>query len=102
MNIGDTSSLADLPARHRDLLWVLSQTGPSESHTLKHVLESYYNKTITDDRIITTLSDLTTHDLVVKRSHDNFTTKYHLTDPGRRALQARLAWQANTNGGDAE
>ena len=102
MNTGDTPSLADLPARHRDLLWILSHTGPSESYTVKQALESYYNKAVTDDVASTVLSDLTAQDLVVNRSHDNFTTKYHLTNPGRRALQARLAWQANTNGGDAE
>ena len=100
MNIGSNPSLADLTARHRGLLWALSQTGPSERHTLKQELESYYNKEFINNKVSTTLNDLTTHDLVVNRSHDKFTTKYHLTDAARRALQARLAWQATTDGGD--
>jgi len=69
--------LADFTARHRDLLWILSQSDPSESHTLKQTLESCSNKEITDHEFITALDDLTVGNLIVKRSHDDFTTKYH-------------------------
>ena len=97
MDAGETPPLADFTARHRDLLWILSQSDPSESHTLKQTLESYSNKEITDHEFITALDDLTVGNLIVKRSHDDFTTKYHLIESARRAFQARQAWQSTSS-----
>ncbi|OYR64413.1 MarR family winged helix-turn-helix transcriptional regulator [Halorubrum ezzemoulense] len=89
-----TVSLANLSATHRDLLWVLSQTGPSESGPLYHALSNYYTDGIDQARLYDTLEELIERDLVTKSNHD--TTEYRLTESGRRALAARQAWQAGT------
>ena len=89
-----TISLADLSATHRDLLWILSQTGPSESGPLHHELTDYYTDGIDHTRVGTILEELIEHDLVTTQSTDS---QYQLTESGRRALSARRAWQADTN-----
>ncbi|MDB2245716.1 PadR family transcriptional regulator [Halorubrum ezzemoulense] len=91
----DAISLADLSATHRDLLWVLSQTGPSESGPLHQALADYYTDGIDQARVCDTLEELIARDLVTKHTHD--TTKYRLTESARRALSARQAWQAGTH-----
>ncbi|GAA0512597.1 hypothetical protein SAMN04488066_104190 [Halorubrum aquaticum] len=87
-------SLADLSATHRDLLWVLSQTGPSETGPLHHVLTNYYTDGIDQTRVSDTIEELIERNLVTKHTHD--TTEYRLTESARRALSARQAWQAGT------
>ena len=89
-----TVSLADLSATHRDLLWILSQTGPSESGPLHHALTDYYTDSIDQTRVCDILEELIERDYVTKHTHDP--TKYRLTESARRALSARQAWQAGT------
>ena len=89
-----TVSLANLSATHRDLLWVLSQTGPSMSGPLHHALTDYYTDGINHTRVCTILEELVERDFVTKHTHDS---QYRLTESGRRALAARQAWQAATN-----
>ena len=93
----DTISLADLSATHRDLLWVLSQTDPSESGPLHHTLTDYYTDGIDQAEVCNTLEELIEHDYVTKQAHQ--TTEYRLTESARRALSARQAWQAGTDTG---
>ena len=88
-------SLADLSATHRDLLWVLSQTGSSESRPLYYALSDYYTDGIDKDRVCDTVEELIEHDLVTIQTHD--TTKYRLTESARHALSARQAWQAGNH-----
>ncbi|OYR83506.1 PadR family transcriptional regulator [Halorubrum ezzemoulense] len=90
----DTISLADLSATHRDLLWVLSQTGPSESGRLHHALTDYYTDGIDHTRVCDTLEELIERNLVTTQTHDPI--KYRLTESARRALSARQSWQAGT------
>ncbi|AZQ14269.1 PadR family transcriptional regulator [Halorubrum sp. PV6] len=90
----DAISLADLSATHRDLLWVLSQTGPSESGPLYHALTDYYTDGIDHTCVCNTLEELVERDLVTKQTNDS---QYRLTESGRRALSARQAWQAGTH-----
>jgi DNA-binding HxlR family transcriptional regulator len=91
----DAISLADLSTPHRDLLWIISQTGPSESGPLYHALTDYYTAGIDHTRVCDTLEELIERDLVTKHVHD--TPKYRLTESGRRALSARQAWQSGTH-----
>ncbi|TKX48920.1 PadR family transcriptional regulator [Halorubrum sp. ASP121] len=91
----DNISLADLSAAHRDLLWILSQTGPSESGPLHHALTDYYTDRIDQARICDILEELIEHDYVTEQTHDP--TEYRLTESGRRALSTRQAWQAGTH-----
>ncbi|OYR56869.1 PadR family transcriptional regulator [Halorubrum ezzemoulense] len=95
----DAISLADLSATHRDLLWVLSQTGPSESGPLHHVLTDYYTDGIDHTRVCDILEELIELDLVTVQTHDPI--KYRLTESARRALSARQAWQAGTRNVEA-
>jgi DNA-binding PadR family transcriptional regulator len=90
-----TISLADLSTPHRDLLWVLSQTGPSKSGPLYHALTDCYTDGIDHTRVYDILEELVERDYVTKQTHD--TTEYRLTESGRRALAARQAWQADAN-----
>jgi len=90
----DAISLANLSATHRDLLWVLFQTDPSESGPLHQALDDYYTDGIDQARVCDTLKELIEHDYVTKQTHQ--TTEYQLTESGRRALSARQAWQADT------
>ncbi|MDB9300328.1 PadR family transcriptional regulator [Halorubrum ezzemoulense] len=91
----DTISVADLSATHRDLLWVLFQTGPSESGPLHHSLTDYYTDGIDHTRVCTVLEELVERDFVTKHTHDP--TEFRLTESGRRALSARQAWEAGTH-----
>ncbi|MDB9253334.1 PadR family transcriptional regulator [Halorubrum ezzemoulense] len=90
----NATSLADLSATHRDLLWVLSQTAPNDIRPLHHVLTNYYTDGIDQTRICDILDELIEHDLVTTQTHD--TTEYRLTESARRALSARQAWQGGT------
>jgi len=87
-----TYSVADLSAIHRDLLWVLAQTGPCHPRSLHQALTDYYTERIDHSRVCETLAELIERDFVA--IHD--TTTYQLTESARRALSARQAWQAGT------
>jgi len=89
----DTShSVADLPAVHRDLLWILAQTGTCERRQLQRALADYYTESIAHSEVCDVLEELIEHDFL---STDD-TTTYQLTESARRALSARQAWQAGT------
>jgi DNA-binding PadR family transcriptional regulator len=93
-----TNPLADLTARHRDLLWILSQRGTIKSLPLKDALNDYYTTPIEHGRFCETLDDLVDRNLVDKQAHDLHTIEYSLTERARRALSARQAWQAGHHG----
>ncbi|PAU84946.1 PadR family transcriptional regulator [Halorubrum salipaludis] len=87
-----TPSVADLSAVHRDLLWVLAQTGPCQPHSLHYALTDYYSDGIDYSQTCDTLEELIEREFVA--TYD--TTTYQLTESGRRALSTRQAWQAGT------
>ncbi|MEZ3163837.1 PadR family transcriptional regulator [Halorubrum sp. RMP-47] len=91
----DNIRLADLAAAHRDLLWVVAQTGPTESRSLHRELSTYYTKGIDQTRVCAVLEELIEYDYVTERTHDTVT--YRLTESARRALAARQAWQAGSH-----
>ena len=89
----DTShSVADLPAVHRDLLWMLAQTGSCESRQLQRALSDYYTDDVDHSQVYNALEELIERDFVTT----NDTAKYQLSESARRALSARQAWQAGT------
>ena len=90
-------SLAPLSAHHRDLLWALSQNGPTESLPLKRALTAHYADHIDHAQVCDVLSDLVNDNLVAKQSGDHHSVEYKLTELARRALQSRRAWQADAN-----
>jgi len=90
-------SLATLSAYHRDLLWVLSQTDPTESLQLKRALITHYTDHIDHAQFCDVLSDLVDDNLVAKHPGDHHPVEYKLTEHARRALQARRTWQADAN-----
>ena len=87
-----THSVADLSAVHRDLLWMLAQTGTCERRHLQRALSNYYTESIDHSQVCDTLEELIERDFV---STDD-TATYQLTESARRALSARQAWQAST------
>lgn len=89
--------LATLSAHHRDLLWALSQKGPRESQSLMRALTLQYTDHIGHARFCDVLYDLIERSLVAKQAGDHHSAEYTLTETGRRALQARRAWQAGVH-----
>lgn len=87
-------SLADLSIIHRDLLWLLSQAGLSEGRSLHHTLSDYYPDSIDQTRVCNALQELIERDYISKKTRN--TTTYQLTEPARRALTARQAWQGSS------
>ncbi|TKX41331.1 helix-turn-helix transcriptional regulator [Halorubrum sp. CGM4_25_10-8A] len=87
-----TNSVADLSAVHRDLLWILAQTGPCENRHLQQALTTYHTDDINHSQVYDALEELIERDFVTIDD----TTTYQLTEAARRALSARQAWQAGT------
>ena len=85
-------SVADLSAIHRDLLWMLAQTGSCESRQLQRALSNYYTESIDHSQVCDTLEELIERDFVTTDDPKG----YQLTEAARRALSARQAWQAGT------
>ena len=85
-------SVADLSAVHRDLLWMLAQTGTCERRQLQRALADYYTESIAHSEVCDVLEELIERNFV---STDD-TATYQLTESARRALSARQAWQAGT------
>ena len=87
-----TRSVADLSAVHRDLLWILAQTGPCGSRQLQRALTTYYTDDIDHSQVCDALEELTEREFVTTDDPK----RYQLTESARRALSARQAWQAGT------
>ena len=85
-------SVADLSAVHRNLLWMLAQTGTCERRQLQRALSTYYTDNVDHSQIYNALEEL------IERGYVNTddTITYQLTESARRALSARQAWQAVT------
>ena len=83
-------SVADLSAIHRDLLWMLAQTGTCERRQLQRALSDYYTESIAHSQVCDALEALAEQELVTT----NDPKSYQLTESARRALSARQAWQS--------
>jgi DNA-binding MarR family transcriptional regulator len=91
---GRETSLADLSAFQRDVLWTLAEDGASKGLAIKASLEEYYSDEVNHGRLYPNLDALVDHGLVAKSQRDRRTNEYALTDAGREALTERVRWQA--------
>ena len=84
----------DLTAFQRDVLWTLAREDGLSGATVKATLEAYYDDDVNSGTIYPGLDKLVDRGLVAKQARDKRTNEYRLTESARRALQARIAWQA--------
>ena len=93
----ETATLTELSAFQRDLLWALSHDDARKGLSLKAELADYYGEDLNHSRLYQNLDKLVDRGLVAKQARDKRTNEYRLTEPARRALEARQEWQT---GGD--
>ena len=84
--------LADLSAFQRDILWVLSHSGPLKGLAIKSCLQEYYGEDINHGQLYPNLDDLVERSLVDKGQRDQRTNEYKLTADAKQALSRRQTW----------
>lgn len=88
-----TERLNDLTAFKRDLLYVIAGLDEPHGLAIKPEIEEYLGKEVHAGRLYPNLDDLVGEGLIEKREADGRTNSYSLTSEGRKALQARSAWE---------
>jgi PadR family transcriptional regulator PadR len=84
----------DLTGFQRDLLVVIAGLDEPHGLAVKEELEEYYGTEVTHGRLYPNLDELVEKGLVEKGQKDRRTNVYHLTQRGRRELDARQEWEA--------
>lgn len=83
----------DLTAFQRDVLYVLAGLDEAYGLAIKAELEDYYEGDVNHGRLYPNLDSLVEAGLVEKRSRDDRTNVYSITDSGRADLDARRRWE---------
>jgi len=84
----------DLTGFQRDLLVVISGLDEPHGLAIKEELEEYYESEVNHGRLYPNLDELVDKGLVEKGQKDRRTNVYHLTQRGRRELDARQEWES--------
>jgi PadR family transcriptional regulator PadR len=84
----------DLTGFQRDLLVVIAGLDEPHGLAVKEELEEYYGTEVNHGRLYPNLDELVEKGLVEKGQKDRRTNVYHLTQRGRRELDARQEWEA--------
>jgi DNA-binding PadR family transcriptional regulator len=84
----------DLTGFQRDLLVVISGLEEPHGLAIKDELENYYESEVNHGRLYPNLDELVRKGLVEKGQKDRRTNVYHLTQRGRRELDARQEWES--------
>jgi DNA-binding PadR family transcriptional regulator len=84
----------DLTGFQRDLLVVIAGLDEPHGLAVKEELEDYYESEVNHGRLYPNLDELVTKGLVEKGQKDRRTNVYHLTQRGRRELDARQEWES--------
>jgi DNA-binding PadR family transcriptional regulator len=84
--------LADLSAFQRDILWILSHSGPLKGLAIKAKLQEYYDENVNHGQLYPNLDELVDRGLVKKGKRDQRTNEYKLTAAGKQALSRRRTW----------
>jgi PadR family transcriptional regulator PadR len=81
-----------LTSFQRDLLAIVSQTGPAKGVTIKAALEDGVYETVYHSHLYSNLTSLANEGFVDKGTSDRRTNHYDLTPRGRRELLAYQRW----------
>lgn len=84
----------DLTGFQRDLLVVIAGLEDPHGLAIKEELEKYYESDVNHGRLYPNLDELVEKGLVKKGEKDRRTNSYHLTQRGKRELDARQDWEA--------
>jgi DNA-binding PadR family transcriptional regulator len=90
---GGSVPLWDLTGFQRDLLWTAWSLPSPSGQEIKEVLAAESGAELNHGRLYPNLDALVDAGLLAKSQRDRRTNEYDLTDAGREALRARLAWQ---------
>jgi len=94
--VADASTIANLSAFERDILWILATEGEQKGVDIRLLLEEYYDKPVNHGQLYPNLDGLVEAGFVDKGEIDGRTNSYALTEFGRRALTQRQKWQAGS------
>ena len=83
----------DLTGFQRDLLVVIAGLDDPHGLAIKEELEEYYESEVNHGRLYPNLDELVGKGLVEKGEKDRRTNIYHLTQRGKRELDARQDWE---------
>jgi len=86
--------MEDLTAFQRDILYVAAGMDEPPGLGIKAELDDYYEGDVNHGRLYPNLDDLIEKDLLEKRTHDQRTNSYTLTDEGHQSLQRRREWES--------
>jgi PadR family transcriptional regulator PadR len=84
----------DLTGFQRDLLVVIAGLDDPHGLAIKDEIGEYYENEINHGRLYPNLDTLAEKGLVEKGQKDRRTNVYHLTQRGRRELDARREWDS--------
>jgi DNA-binding PadR family transcriptional regulator len=84
----------DLTGFQRDLLVVIAGLDEPHGLAIKDELEDYYESEVNHGRLYPNLDELVGKGLVEKGQKDRRTNIYHLTQRGKRELDARQEWES--------
>jgi DNA-binding PadR family transcriptional regulator len=84
----------DLTGFQRDLLVVIAGLDEPHGLAIKDELEDYYESEVNHGRLYPNLDELVGKGLVEKGQKDRRTNVYHLTQRGKRELDARQEWES--------
>ena len=84
----------DLTGFQRDLLVVIAGLDEPHGLAIKDELEDYYESEVNHGRLYPNLDELVGKGLVEKGQKDRRTNIYHLTQRGKRELDARQKWES--------
>ncbi len=93
--------MSDLSEFQKDVLTVVSGE-PVYGLGIKRELELRYGEEVNHSRLYPNLDSLVEEGLVSKRSRDDRTNEYELTDEGRKILKEDLLWRMRGFVGDCE
>ena len=83
----------DLNGFQRDLLYTAAGKDKPHGLALKNELEKYYESEIHHGRLYPNLDTLVEKGLLEKGQIDRRTNYYHVTQRGRREIEARREWE---------
>jgi len=84
----------DLTGFQRDLLYIAAGLDEPHGLAIKEELDEYYETEINHGRLYPNLDEVVEKGLLEKGQKDRRTNAYHITQRGRRELNARREWES--------
>lgn len=87
--------MQELTSFQRDLLHILAGLDQPHGLAVKKEMDKYYQVDLNNGRLYPNLDTLDEKGLIEKRSVDNRTNNYEITDKGLAAIDRRYRWEKN-------